>query len=105
MQEAGPMNLSSIKKKVFEILCNQFQQIWYSDMYNSSKGLNYKIFKTSFRLENYLLSLPCKYSKYFCRFRTCNVKLPIEVGRWFHIPRENRTCNLSTIIYLIVLTH
>jgi hypothetical protein len=66
----NPMNLSSIKKKVFEILYNQFQQSWYSDMYNSSKGLNYRIFKTSFRFENYLLSLPCKYLKYFCRFRT-----------------------------------
>ena len=93
-QTMNPMNPSSIKKAVFEILYNQFHHSWYSDMNNSSKGLNYRIFKTSFCLENYLLSLPYKHLKYFCRFRTCNVKLPIEVGRWLNIPRENRICNL-----------
>ena len=27
-------------------------------------------------------------------FRTWNAKLPIETGRWFNIPRENRICKL-----------
>jgi hypothetical protein len=37
-QTMDQVNSSSIKKKVFEILNNQFQQSWYSDMYNSSKA-------------------------------------------------------------------
>jgi hypothetical protein len=34
-----------------------------------------------------------KYLNYFCRFRNCNVKRPIQEGRWFNILRENRTSN------------
>ena len=36
-------------------------------MFNSSKGITYIIFKTSFRVESYLLNLPFKYLKYLCR--------------------------------------
>ena len=31
---------------------------------------------------------------YFCKFRTCNTKLPVEIGRWQNLPRKNRTCKL-----------
>ena len=58
-------------------------------MFHSSKGINYRIFKTSLSLESYLLNLPFNYLKYFCMFRTCNIKLPVEIGRWYNIPREN----------------
>ena len=30
----------------------------------------------------------------FCRFCTSNHRLPIEIGRWQNINRENRVCNL-----------
>ena len=59
-------------------------------MLNPSKGINNRIFKTSFSLESYLLNLPFKYLKCFCRFKTCNIKLPVEVGIWYNIPREKR---------------
>ena len=29
-----------------------------------------------------------------CRFRNSNHRLPIEIGRWQNINRENRVCNL-----------
>ena len=77
-----------LKKVVFNTLYDQFKQLWYCDVFNPSKGIINRIFKTSFSLESYLLNLPFKYLKYFCRFRTCNIKLPVEVGRWFNIPRE-----------------
>ena len=30
----------------------------------------------------------------FCRFRTSNHRLPIEVGRWENVERHNRLCQL-----------
>jgi hypothetical protein len=30
----------------------------------------------------------------FCRFRTSNHRLPIEVGRWTNVERHNRLCQL-----------
>ena len=95
-QTGQSVNTPWLKKIVFNTLYDQFKQLWYSDMFNSSKGVNYRIFKTSFCLESYLLNLPFKYLKYFCRFRTCNIKLPVEVGRWYNIPRENRVCKICS---------
>ena len=31
------------------------------------------------------------------KFRCCNLKLPIETGRWENIPRENRLCQLCNL--------
>ena len=28
----------------------------------------------------------------FCRFRTCNDILPIEIGHWTNVERHNRLC-------------
>jgi hypothetical protein len=30
----------------------------------------------------------------FCRFRTYNHRLPLEVGRWENVERHNRLCQL-----------
>ena len=67
---------------------------WNSDIFNSPKALNYRIFKRSHALEKYLLTLPIKKAKLLCKFRTCNLKLPIEIGRWNNTRREERKCNL-----------
>ena len=56
--------------------------------------INYRIHKTSFGVEKYLIKLSSKYLKYFCKFRTCNTKLPVEIGRWQNLPRKDRTCKL-----------
>ena len=92
------VNIQWLKKTVFHILLDQFKQSWNSEMYNSSKGINYRIFKTTLSLEKYLLDLPYKYQKSFCMFRTSNAKLPIERGRWYDIPRENRICTICNCI-------
>ena len=52
------------------------------------------MFKHDFKLENYLLKLSTKNARILCKFRTGNVKLPIETGRWFNIERDNRMCHL-----------
>lgn len=67
-------------------------------MYNSSKGINYGIFYTTLSLEKYLFDPSSKYQKSFRTFRTSNAKLPIERGRWYDKPRENRICTIYSCI-------
>lgn len=90
------INIPWLKSKVYNILLDQFKQSWYSEVHNSPKGLDYRIFKNSLDFEKYLLTLPTQLCKKYCNFRTGNAKLPIEIGRWFNIPRENRICKLCT---------
>ena len=59
----------------------------------------YKMFKTEFRMESYLLSIPSvTYIQCIARFRLSSHKLDIELGR--HIKPKldvhNRTCNRCT---------
>ena len=76
------------------ILCDQYLQQWNSEKCNSSRGINYRMFKHDFKLKNYLLKLSTKNARILCKFRTGNVKLPIETGRWFNIERDDRICHL-----------
>jgi hypothetical protein len=61
---------------------------------NSSKGDNYKLFKHDLKFEDYLDVLDDKETFLPVKFRTSNHRLPIEVGRWRNIKRENLICNL-----------
>ena len=73
-------------------LKDQFQQAWHSSLENSSKALNYKLFKDIFETDDYL-EIPEKiFSVEMCRFRITNHKLPIEQGRRNNIGRSNRLC-------------
>jgi hypothetical protein len=54
-QSKQSVNVTWLKKLVFKALYDQFIQSWYSEMNNYSKGLNYRIYKTSFGIEKYLL--------------------------------------------------
>lgn len=82
-----------LSKHVKCILSEQFKQNWRSDVLNSPKASCYRIFKTEHCFENYLDFLNDKNIKVFCKFRTCNNKLPVEIGRWLNINREDRICN------------
>ena len=44
-------------KNVKQRLCDQFKQRWSTTVFNSAKCLNYRIFKCSHGLEQYLLNL------------------------------------------------
>ena len=93
-------------KQVIKVrLQDQFRQIWLSTLYNSPKGLNYRIFK-EMEYESYFNILEDKDLTTLCRFRTTNRKLPIECGRWCNIPREDRICTICSkneIIYFHVI--
>ena len=79
-------------KYITQILHDQFIQKWFSDIENSSRGEFYSLFKKNFGLENYLLKLPVQNRIWMTKLRTCNLRIPIETGRWANIPRQERTC-------------
>ena len=73
---------------------DQFVQLWQSEINESRKFANYKIFKTTFGFENYFKLLPTNLALTFCHFRCCNNKLPIEKGILYGIERNRRFCHL-----------
>ena len=83
-----------LSKTVREILELQFKQQWHSSIQESSKCLNYRMYKSEHKFENYLKNLPAKLMQNFINFRLCNNKLPIETGRWRNIDRNLRKCTL-----------
>ena len=87
-------NIDTFCKIVITRLQCQFVQNWNEDVFNSSKCLNYRLFKTTFSLEKYINDMPLKSAILPARFRTTNHKLPIEKGNWENIERNQRLCNL-----------
>ena len=75
---------------VRQTLKDHFIQTWSSDIFSSSKSTIYRIFKTKFGLETYLERLPVKLRSIFLKFRTTNHRLPVETGRWFNVPYDER---------------
>ena len=50
----------------------------------------------------YLLKLSTKNARILCKFRTGNVKLPIETGRWFNIEIDDRIYVTYAIAMLVM---
>ena len=80
-------------------------------MDQSSKCLNYIIFKSYLKLEQYLTNLRYSQRVWMTRFRCRNHKLPIEAGCRHGVSRENRIythCNMkvgSEFHYLFECSH
>ena len=49
-----------LKRTIKQNVKDQFVQEWQNSVFNSSKCSNYRIFKTEFKFENYLVDLPTK---------------------------------------------
>ena len=94
------INIIFLKRHVKQILVDQFFQSWHSDIINASKGEFYSIFKTEFGMERYLLKLSPVERINICRIRTSNLRIPIESGRWFGIPRSDRICPLCSLNHI-----
>ena len=84
----------NLKPLLFERLRDQFIQVQFSDIKNSSRVQFYATFKTEFYYENYLSRLSQFGRKQIPKLRTSNCKMPIETGRWQNISREDRICHL-----------
>ena len=76
------------------ILKDQFIQRWNQQLSNSSKGLNYSLYKSEFSLEEYLNILPRNKYLPLIKYRTANHYLPIETLRWQSIDVSERKCRL-----------
>ena len=76
--------------KVFIILFKINIHKWFSNIFASSRGEFYSIFKKSFGIENYLLRLPESCRIWITKMRTSNLHWPIETGRWANTPRQDR---------------
>jgi hypothetical protein len=90
----GFFSFEWFKHTIKQRICDQFVQKWDSNVFSSPKGFFYRIIKENFCFEKYLDLLDPSDRIGLCRFRTCNSRLPIEVGRWFGIERSERKCTL-----------
>ena len=75
-------------------LLDQFVQNWQTSLSDSSKALNYRIFKTKFEFEEYFTILNIGDAIRLCRFRTTNHYLPVD--------GEILIEKTGTVIYVIV---
>ncbi len=71
--------------------------MWYQNLSTKSLCSNYRAIKCAFDIEEYLLKMP-KSSRIVIRgFRTSNNKLPVNVGRYTGVSREERICNKCNV--------
>ena len=70
--------VNAVKQKLRDIYITN----WHAQLDKTDSATSYKIFKTTFGMKNYLVTLPVKFRKAFIRIRTNNHRLPIETGRW-----------------------
>ena len=82
------VSLNVFKNMIKTRLNDQYCQLWRSDVFESNKCLNYRIFKHTLSTETYLLNLPLKYLRIFSKFRCRNNQLPIETGTRHNIPGD-----------------
>ena len=73
---------------------NQFVQNWQTSLSDSSKALNYRIFKTKLEFEEYFNILSIGDAIRLCRFRTTNHYLPIETGEDFKSSSKYNTSSI-----------
>ena len=88
------LTCNNASRIIKQTLIDQNFQIWHSKLQNSSKGLNYRIFKENVQLEPYLTLLQPLHYIPLAKFRTGNHNFPVEILRWSGIPLDERKCTL-----------
>ena len=86
----------NIAQKVKLKLIEKFKHSWSNSVF-TAKCLNYRIFKTELVFEQYFDLLPRDLAIAFCHFRCVNHKLPIELGRFWGVERDDRVCELCQL--------
>lgn len=82
------INVKWLENTVNQNLKEQFVPEKWNELDSSSKGAIYRIFKSNFCCEDYLLLLlPRKLRTLFVKYRTTNHHLSIEISRWNNTPR------------------
>ncbi len=85
-------SIQNLKYQLKTRLQDQFLQTWSSEISNSSKCINYRMFKHELKLEEYLLKLSTPLCRSLSKFRCRNHRLPIEIGAHFNVARNLRVC-------------
>ena len=85
------------RKAVERRLKDQWITSWYHSLSTKTLCSNYKLFKSVYSMEAYLVKLPKSSRILITRFRTSNNRLPINVGRYTGVNREERYCNKCNI--------
>lgn len=81
-------------KKAIEMrLKDQWITVWNGNMSNKSVCSSYKMYKEVYGIEEYLLKLKKSNRILVSKLRASNNKLPIIVGRFQEIAREDRVCD------------
>ena len=63
-------NIYTFKTRVKSVLHDNFTQSWKSKIFESSKCINHRIYKDTFKFEGYLNLLPFSSAKVMCKFRS-----------------------------------
>ena len=85
---------SQFKNIVKQRLKDQYVQFWNNSVNLNGICCNYRIFKTEFRFEEYLLKLPKNLMNSLLKLRLCNNKFPVNFNRYLGVPRGERLCTL-----------
>ena len=83
-----------LKRKVEQVLKDQFFQEWRVDLASKTSCDVYEQMKDSIKLESYLLMGNKSMRKSICQIRTNNSQIPKVTGRYKNIPRGERYCKL-----------
>ena len=94
LQEFSTVN--RLKTAVHVKLKELFSIKWSNELQNMTSCDTYANFKSNFEIEEYLNYLPPMSRLAFCRFRLNNTRLPKVLGRYMHIPRDQRFCTICT---------
>jgi len=71
-QTAG-CNFSWFKMAVKQRLEDMYKQNWLAEVSNNETCINYRLFKTQFGMEKYLINLPRSSALNILKLRTCNI--------------------------------
>jgi hypothetical protein len=77
-------------KALTNVVIGKLDKLVHNLIATSSRGNLYGQFK----LENYLLKLSPNERALITKLKWCNLKIPVETGRWVNIPREEKICHL-----------
>ena len=87
-----PCSKECFKPQFKQRLLDQFRQKWEAEIQQSSKCLNYRIFKSNRKIERYLTKLTYNNRLLFARFRCRNHNLPVVTGCCRGIQRPTVIC-------------
>ena len=92
-------NMTSIDiNEVTERLLLEEEQSWRIEVQNKPKLRSYMTFKSNISVENYVTQCKSKHIRnLIAQFRAGIYPLQIEIGRYRHIPLENRLCSLCCL--------